>query len=302
MDSVSPADAHGLSASSFSRLPADVLRHHLFTRNMLDPCSLVMVRFTSRSLRLLCCPPFQSSQRYGRQPPLMHGPVAAAASRGYWSILRWFRHRFGPGMLKSEPLVLRLAVANNADISFVGWLRIEGQAVLDEHACYAAALHGNLSLLQHLLPLVQVTSKRKLVRHAAGSGDIELVQWVVEHLRGDSSGLVAGAASYGKLNVLQWALARAGSVNWPAVALAAASHGRRNIVEWMLAQEPRVISPTTCPRLCPEAAMGGHLQLCKLLRARGFPWSTNVLERVAMGGHLEMLQWAVQDSAPVSSR
>jgi hypothetical protein len=101
---------------------------------------------------------------------------------------------------------------------------------------------------------------------------------------------------------MQWALARGVPVNWPAVASLAASHGRQNILEWMLSQEePRVISPTTCPRVCPEAAMAGHLQLCKLLRARGFPWASDTLARVAMSGHLEMLQWGVQDGAPVSA-
>jgi hypothetical protein len=127
----------------------------------------------------------------------MYGPVAAAASRGYWNILRWLRQRFGPGMLKSEPLVLRLAIANNADISFVDWLRIEGEVVFDEHACHAAVLHSNLPMLQHLLALLPGACNSTLLRHAAGSGDIEVVQWVLEELKGDSSGLMTGAASYG---------------------------------------------------------------------------------------------------------
>lgn len=163
------------------RLPVDVLRHVLLTGRMLDSCSLLMVRFSSRLLLSLCCPPFAPRRRTSRQQgeqALPDGPGAAAARRGYWNILRWLRRRFGPDILKSDRALIRLAIGSGADIALVDWLRTEGEAVLAEADCHAAVGHGNLAMLQHLLPLVPTARNGTLLFLAARGGDVATVQCV----------------------------------------------------------------------------------------------------------------------------
>jgi hypothetical protein len=70
-------------------------------------------------------------------------------------------------------------------------------------SCFATAVigaeqrNGVDGVAEALLPLVPGACNSVLLQLAAGSGDTELVLWVLQQRKGDSSGLVTSAASYG---------------------------------------------------------------------------------------------------------
>ena len=46
------------------------------------------------------------------------------------------------------------------------------------------------------------------------------------------------------------------------------------------------------------AAMGGHLEVLQWARANGCPWDEKTCMHAAEGGHLEVLQWARANGCP----
>jgi hypothetical protein len=126
--------------------------------------------------------------------------------------------------------------------------------------------------------------------------------------------LHGGAASYGRLDILEWAHQR-GYLNdcseervtcvycaathgiltdmWlkdhrcplPSAACNNASrHGHLNILQWLRANE--------CPwdeYTCSFAAGSGRLDILQWLRANGCPWNEDTCFRAAAGGHLHIL-------------
>ena len=51
---------------------------------------------------------------------------------------------------------------------------------------------------------------------------------------------------------------------------------------------------------CVNAAMGGHLEVLQWARERHCPWNARTrCEGAAWGGHLEVLQWAVEHDCPL---
>ena len=46
------------------------------------------------------------------------------------------------------------------------------------------------------------------------------------------------------------------------------------------------------------AAMGGHLEVLKWLRSKGFPLDEETVTAAAKGGHLDVMQWAIDSGCP----
>ena len=49
---------------------------------------------------------------------------------------------------------------------------------------------------------------------------------------------------------------------------------------------------------CSSAALGGHLEVLQWARANGCPWNVDTCSYAAKGGHLETLQWARANGCP----
>ena len=49
---------------------------------------------------------------------------------------------------------------------------------------------------------------------------------------------------------------------------------------------------------CSAAALGGHLEVLQWARANGCPWDIRTCHKAAEGGHLEMLLWARKNGCP----
>ena len=50
------------------------------------------------------------------------------------------------------------------------------------------------------------------------------------------------------------------------------------------------------------AALGGHLEVLQWAHANGCPWKEETCQTAAQGGHLEMLQWAHANGCPWDER
>jgi hypothetical protein len=56
-------------------------------------------------------------------------------------------------------------------------------------------------------------------------------------------------------------------------------------------------APFPRERICRVAASLGHLEVLAYLRAAMCPWGLHILPRVALAGHLHILQWISQESS-----
>ena len=50
--------------------------------------------------------------------------------------------------------------------------------------------------------------------------------------------------------------------------------------------------------VCLQAAIGGHLDVLQWARRNGCPWDKRTCSRAAFGGHLPVLQWARENDCP----
>ena len=50
--------------------------------------------------------------------------------------------------------------------------------------------------------------------------------------------------------------------------------------------------------VCSYAALGGHLEVLQWARANGCPWDEDTCSAAANRGHLEVLQWARANGCP----
>ncbi|WZN62987.1 hypothetical protein HKI87_06g45320 [Chloropicon roscoffensis] len=72
----------------------------------------------------------------------------------------------------------------------------------------------------------------------------------------------------------------------------AAYHGYLQVFEKYWSQEPqRKLRKLLDKKTCYSAALTGHLEVLKWLRAKGCPWGKVTSICAAHGGHLEVLQW-----------
>ena len=79
----------------------------------------------------------------------------------------------------------------------------------------------------------------------------------------------------------------------------AARHGYLEVFEKYWSQGPQEkLSKLWDERTCSWAALGGHLEVLKWLRAKGCPWGTTTSTGAAFLGHLEVLQWMRAQDPP----
>ncbi len=156
---------------------------------------------------------------------------------------------------------------------------------------------------------------------AAASGNhFEIVRWIYDQMNGDisycfepdASGVCAGAAKAGNIQMLQWALDKDFRWNSKAttnaaagghlallqyamktgctlhscdVASGAASHGHIRILDWILSIDAQL----SLYSALEEAAFSGQLAVCQWARANGKVIDlTGVCASATRGGHLEV--------------
>lgn len=76
----------------------------------------------------------------------------------------------------------------------------------------------------------------------------------------------------------------------------AASNGHLHIIQWLHRHKLEIINATSY-----GAAQGGHLNILKWLREKLYPQKMNIIiNRAALCGYLDIIQWAVNNGGGVS--
>lgn len=100
---------------------------------------------------------------------------------------------------------------------------------------------------------------------------------------------VVSAAGSGNLDMLQWIDHVVGGLDMDLVLQGAAEHGHLHVVEWAC---PTVTTSLTDYLFLQAVACGGSLNVAKLLHAKSIlKLSSQTMDAVAEHGQLEMLQW-----------
>ena len=123
---------------------------------------------------------------------------------------------------------------------------------------------------------------------AASYGRLDILEWVLQCGYSYACSLDPHpyAAKYGQLAALIW-LHNHGCELSSEVCDNAAKHGHLNILQWARANECQWDEDT-----CAYAAEGGHLNILQWARANGCPWNYQTCSDAVKGGHFNILQWA----------
>jgi hypothetical protein len=139
--------------------------------------------------------------------------------------------------------------------------------------CNAAAAGGHLEALRFLREHQCPLHAARIARHAAESGSIPLMEYVIEQ----------GAALYSK------------------VMLTAVQYGHVALCEQLL-------NELRCPfdvDACMSAALGGHAELLRSLYDAGSPWDAEDIDEIcpaaAKGGSVDILDYLVNEARVVLS-
>jgi hypothetical protein len=152
--------------------------------------------------------------------------------------------------------------------------------------------------LQEAWPRLGESQRARAAARAAFHGDLAVLQWVVPRLAQiyHRVAVCEAAAAGGQLDALQCAL-ELGCPWSPSTCSAAARHGHLAVLQWARAQQP---SCTWDEGTCRAAAGGGHLAVLQWMRAQEppCPWSAGTCGSAARHGHLAVLQWARTQQPP----
>jgi hypothetical protein len=223
------------------QLPHDVLRHCIFTPQLMDTTELFLARMLCRRLRSLIDrpPPLKISSFQVIQP--MNLLLLQAAQQGYAGLLEWGLNHGG-----------------RIDSLLYG----EGSM---HSLCCLAARHGHLAALQ--LAHMRGAAWHCTCESAARGGHLEVLQWARKAGAAWNCNTCAEAARGGHLHVLQWA--RANGAPWNEdTCLFAAAENHLDVLQWA-----RANGAPWDAYLCAATARQGHLETLQWALANGCPWN-----------------------------
>jgi hypothetical protein len=164
---------------------------------------------------------------------------------------------------------------------------------LPERISSHAAKSGSIELISWLIEQ-GCTLDSDTCYWAAASGHLPLLQFLYKH---DCSGLSRtcdAAALRGDLAMLQW-LRNQGCPWAPAeIAESAAASGSIALMTWLRSQSEITFSESTMQR----AAARGQLSMCQFLHAAGCPWDSRACCQAARQQQLHVLRWLCEHECP----
>jgi len=146
------------------------------------------------------------------------------------------------------------------------WMIKRGVTLEPEHLNYAVR-YGHLALVRWMHEEQHVMFIYETARTAARSGNLELLQYVIEKGAELPDDTLDFAAESGSEITVQWL------------------HDKRGL-------------PWT-HKVCARAAAGGHLSLVQFLRSQHCEWESTTTYWAATEGRLSVLQWAVEHGCPI---
>jgi hypothetical protein len=111
------------------------------------------------------------------------------------------------------------------------------------------------------------------------------------------------AVATGRLDVLKWLLDHGEVIPLRlSVGYVAGVHGQKEVIEWSSEIPSRVQYPgNTQKEATRGAATGGHLELLKYLREKGYEWDESTCAYAASEGHVHVLEYLRTNGCPWSS-
>jgi len=129
--------------------------------------------------------------------------------------------------------------------------------------------------------------------YAAYYGNIQVVQWALDHDCWVGDATSTGAVMGGQLGMLKWLCELGCPLHDADASEYAAKSGNLAILKY-LHQQGCLFDEETCS----AAAGNGHLETLRWLREQGCPWHEGTCARAALWGHWEVLQWAHGQGCP----
>ena len=157
----------------------------------------------------------------------------------------------------------------------------------------AAAQYGHTELVKWLCGEGGFAMDEKVMRCAAGNGNLELVRWLKRAGCGWDKSLSTVAGLFGRPEVLQWLCANGCPWEPEMVCRLAARLGHLEVLRWARDNGGKLTED-----LCMEVAFEGHLVALQNLRAVGCPWGAKVCHTAANRGQLEILKWLRGNGCP----
>jgi hypothetical protein len=178
--------------------------------------------------------------------------------------------------------------ARHGHTSILKWL-YEIKFPIDAETCCEAAYRGCLNVLQLLHAEGHEWHERTGLLAATG-GHLEVVQWLSEHgCAYDVNNMIAQAAHFGHIHILDWLLTQDGAQLTVDVMLAAAAGG-----QLLMCQHLRSIKCAWDASVCSAAAHNGHLNVLQYLHEYGCPLDFQACTSAAKGGNVQVIQYLVE--------
>lgn len=146
-------------------------------------------------------------------------------------------------------------------------------------------------------------------RAAAYTGNLEVLKWLQSfdyktRCRWDDS-TATTAALHGHTKLLEWALVNgAPDPGNASLAFFASEGADLNTMAFVKRRVQRLSSPgrlLKIPRWCAGAAAGGHLSLLQDLRHCKYTWDEDTTYWAARNGHVDVLDWAMENGCAAST-
>lgn len=201
-------------------------------------------------------------------------------------LVEFFTHRLAylKGLIEASPKKQRSG-ENAVESSFVWlpkdiWNHIVSYLTPEEKA--------PLSCMRPFYQLLQIAdsdlkTQQEIISYAAEKGWISLVQWLVK--KGfPTTTICERAAKGGHLELLQWA--RSQGFKWMQTGAQAAKHAKWDILLWALSEG--------CPlntHTFSAVARTGNLKMLQLLENMGCDMDSDSFIQAGLGGHVDILVW-----------
>ncbi len=195
-------------------------------------------------------------------------------------------------------------------VPLLQWIKVQGGPI-GIRTCAFVAADGKLETLQWLYGKTSDDPQSALsiltVIEAAKKGHLDVVKWIsltasaVNYISyGASTIPICHAAGSGNLELVQWM--RAYRYGWDSSVCAyAAEKGHLKVLQWLRSPDYQTYGDN-CPWdlwTCVYAAKSGHLEVLKWARANGCPWNGWVgayaTAYACESGDLSVLKWVFEN-------
>lgn len=129
------------------------------------------------------------------------------------------------------------------------------------------------------------------VNNYVGSGEINIVEWLIEIGGRFNEWTIAHAAYSGNLELVKWLREKNCPQNQHAIGWAA-QEGRLAIVEYLY------VSESLSRDIMLYAAYGGQLEVIKWLRKKGNRWNSRTITFASSKGHTGLVEWLRENGCP----